>query len=337
MKRKSLMKHIFISAFLLCLWPVLTLAYIVSSDISFTILSYNHGKENIAQVSYDKLTKGKKIKGSFKAEDNNLGIVAVRFAYAQRVPYRFEDNFAFRIKEQNAKMWYYQNTYRAGIIYDVPFFPFGFPQIENSKGKYYQFEIESLKGNAQNALSLSQREPILATKYQVSKAALLQDKGQFALFISKKFLNNFNSFDGIFISIVFLLPFVFYILLLIKRDSKLGKSIFFVINVFGIKSKSFIKGAAVYITLGLIILNILLLQLTDNFMYIALTVLWFSAVSISNRKSSLSYGIGLILLAVTPFLFYLHSIFIAEYTATWAFLFLLVGIVQTMIELRKQL
>ena len=54
------------------------------------------------------------------------------------------ESLIFRIREKNSTDWYYQNKYKTDQINKEIFFPFGFPIIENSQGKVYEIEIESL-------------------------------------------------------------------------------------------------------------------------------------------------------------------------------------------------
>ena len=206
---------------LIAVWGVFTLLYITSYDKSFLLLSYNHSKDNFNQLTHNKLLAGNKISGEFTASEDNLGIVSLRFTLFSRVPFKNEDLLAFRIKEKGDTKWYYQSNYRSGIIYDVPLFPFGFPKIADSKGKQYVFELQSLKGNAQNSIALSKREPILISKYETSKQFLLADKKELLYFTLKKF-NALKTTEVLFVSFIFLLPLIIYFLLLTPPGERLS-------------------------------------------------------------------------------------------------------------------
>jgi len=166
---------------------------------------------DIKNLNYDLFHKAETFKGEFVAQDNNLGIVAVRFETYIRPPYQYEDQLLFKLREKGAKSWYYQNIYRSGLVYDVPFFPFGFPQISNSKGKAYQFEITTLNTNAINKLSISNRKPILQSKYKYIGKELLHNKSEFIRFLIIKFSNAFKTPDVLFSSFIYLLPLLFYL------------------------------------------------------------------------------------------------------------------------------
>lgn len=183
-------KLILIPFLLLLVWIFLTLLNVMTFDTSISIWSFNHPSSSFSQISFDKLNKGDKIAGEFKAKDKNLGIVGIRFQTYIKPPYLLEDEIFFRIKEKDSKDWYYENIYRNGLVYEVPFFPFGFPQVNDSKGKTYYFEIISTKGNNNNSVSVSSRFPTLVTKYKYSKEELLDDKKLLVSFLANKIYNS---------------------------------------------------------------------------------------------------------------------------------------------------
>src|SRR5258708_18011115 len=154
--REGLVRWGVVPFLLVFLWAILTVWYSVSLDKSFTVIAYYHNHINFSRISHQKLLAGSTIAGEFIGQDTNLGIVAIRFRTFIRVPYRDEDMLVFRLKEKGAKKWYYENTYKSGLIYELPLFPFGFPKIADSKGKTYLFEITSLYGNQTNAVAISQ-------------------------------------------------------------------------------------------------------------------------------------------------------------------------------------
>lgn len=329
-------KRAIILSMLLLLWPLLTLLYIITNEISFTTLTYNHAKENLNQVTYDKILKGDKVTGSFEAQEPNLGIVSVRFAFAQRVAYRDEDLIAFRLKETGAKEWYYENNYRAGLMYTEQFFPFGFPIISDSKNKTYVFEIESLKGNQQNAVQVSPREPVLASKYQASRAELLADKSQLLIFTFKKFVLAFSSVDVWFIALVNLVPLLLYIVHLTGKSQPIEKKLARVLKLKKSNIENFLK-LPPYIVLGVLLINLFFLQLTHNLVYLSIFVLWLVALKLCKLDSKYSYGIGFVFILIAAMIYYGKFIFIAEYVASWAFIFFVAGIVQSGYTLRQSL
>src|SRR5690606_4297168 len=108
-------RKIVIAFLLFILWFALTVWYIIIFDESVLVLSYNHGEENFTSIAYDRLLEGEKLAGEFVAQDENLGIVALRFEKLPRIPWDQEDKLIFRIKEAGADTWYYTGEYMSGL------------------------------------------------------------------------------------------------------------------------------------------------------------------------------------------------------------------------------
>ena len=190
---------------------VMIFSYILTSDLSFTILSNFYGK-NILTNFKNPLKKGDVVKGEFKARENNLGIVAIAFDPR----YKTWDDIIFRIKEKGQSSWYYSNKYWAGQLIDFQHFSFGFPNIKESKNKTYLFEIKSLVAKQGEGGGINEKFPSVIVKYQFQKNELLSNKPNLIKFIIKKFVSNLSTPDFIFIFLVSLSPFLIYIFYLIN-------------------------------------------------------------------------------------------------------------------------
>ncbi len=137
------------------------------------------------------LLKGDKITSKFKASEDKLGIVLVRFT---KMSGKVTDGIAFRIKKENDSKWYYENVYRAEEFQPDQYFTFGFPPISDSKNNSYIFEVESLLGTYKNGVGLSSVKPQFASVYKYS-AKDLKNYKVLIPFIFKKFIyikNNLN-------------------------------------------------------------------------------------------------------------------------------------------------
>lgn len=345
------MRWILIPLVLLGVWFGLTLWYVANFDTSFLVISYNHPSTDFIKITHDKLMKGDKLIGQFKAVEDNLGIVALRFKSFQRVEYKDEDALVFRLKEKGSKEWYYQNKYRSGFIYDTPFLPFGFPLIHDSKGKIYIFELGSLKGNQNNGVALSERSPFFQSKYQENKAALFSDKENFIIFVVKKFVNSLQTVDVLYSSIVFLLPLLFYLywafsiktslvdsanVYLSKKLERFGRRFFgrrygSVFAAVRLVKLSFIS---ITIIIGVLI-DIIFLQVSNDLLYIVIPVLWSFSLHINKVDNKYSFYTGLFFLVLCPVYLYLDTTNIAESAGAWAFMFLLTGLLKEMVSTRK--
>jgi len=333
---------------LLCLWFALTFWYILIFDQSLLVISYNHSAKNFNNITHKRLLSEKKLTGEFIAQDDNLGTVSMRFMSFQRIPYDQEDILVFRLKEKGQKNWYYENNYRSGLIFDVPFLPFGFPIINNSKGKVYVFELESLKGNMRNGVVLSNRSPFLASKYKSDKSQLLAKPEELGRFILKKFINSFNTIDILYSSFVFALPFLFYILwspfskycygplaVWVKKTSRKSSNFLSInsLNYLALAVKYFF---AVFLLIAVFV-DILYLQTLDYLLYLVIVVLWIVILMKYHLGTRHSLVVGLFILCFSPFALIINNNAISEQSGAWAFMFLLGGLLMELLPSRKKI
>lgn len=223
---KRIVKFLLIPVTLFIFW-ILASIVLVYYPPSFSVVSKYHSRSDIQNFSDKKILKGDKINGSVNASENNFGILVIRFNPSTAVPYKDEDRLLFRLKEKGSDRWLVENSYKSGLINEVPFFPFGFPKMKNSKGKTYQFQIESLKGNNLNALSLSSENPVIESQYQFSKSVIFNDIGSFENFMAMKLSNFLADTNSILLSFPYFLPFIIYVFLLFLQKS--SPSIFYVV------------------------------------------------------------------------------------------------------------
>lgn len=344
-------KWVVVPCVLLILWIALTFYYIIKVDQSFLVLSYNHGVESFSTISHDRLLKGQKLTGEFVAQENNLGIVALRFKSFQRIPYRYEDAMVFRIKEKNQKNWYYENNYRSGFVYDMPFLPFGFPLIPDSKSKTYVFELESLKGTQINGVALSHRQPFLTSKYQADKNTLQHDYNALFTFAYRKFINAYSTIDISYSSFVFSLPLLLYLFWISPARRKVVDpalaSFNTHIDIFGRKlvgakysyieniGAKFVSYYLLIFIVAVILIDIVILQIYNDLLYLIIAALWFFLMRGYKLKGNTTLIIGLFVLLLAPVYMQFNVTNIAEKAGAWAFIFLVVGLVQLLCEMKR--
>jgi len=238
-----------------------------------------------------KLLKGEKIIGEFRAKENDLGIIMVRFNNYIKPDFASEDTVLFKVKEENQNKWYYVGEYRSGSFEHQDYYPFGFPIIANSQGKVYQFEIVSLSGNSNNALEVNRNQPILLTGYQFPKSEIFGSKFKIVSFLIKKSFYSFTNLNFIFSSTIYLLPLFFYLLLfLINRHLSLAHYLPFLvmslilIDIFAVNSVflGFLFGLV-----GLWILSIIIYKLnySTSFVYaLILIFIWVLTVILGHKE-----------------------------------------------------
>lgn len=348
--RKVLAK-LTIPVLLIALWIFLTVYYIFNNSFSLSVISYSHSKNNFVNFSTYRIFAGHKVTGEFNAQENYLGIVTVSFATFNQVSYADEDTLLFRIKEAGAKQWYYQNTYRSGLIYEVPIYPFGFPRVVNSKGKNYVFEIESLNGSNLNAVALNSWEPVLVTRYQIPKTELLKSKINLAEFFLRRFLVSFGDRGVIFFSFVYFLPFLFYLILYFSPIKKIIESILIrfrkkttlfvnahpVLRPFAdiysiLKNK--IIGNLDSVVFIVVIVNIFFVPIINDLALIVVAALWLYLAKIYKNTSRRSFLVGIFLILLCPVILYFRFEDITKKSAVWAFMFLVAGTIQALLELK---
>lgn len=175
----------------------------------FTTLQKTYPQSIFLQRKDGELLQGDKIAGEFMAIENNLGIVSIRFQTFNKVN---DGIFIFRIKEKGKNQWSYINKYEAKKFGGYPFFPFGFPIIHDSDGKYYYFELESLDGKKGNTVAISADEPAIVVTYKFTKNQLLSDK---KILLSLIFQKSKNILDNMQALHMFILPYSIFASLLI--------------------------------------------------------------------------------------------------------------------------
>jgi len=349
--RRRLAKFLLVPFLLTILWFGLTCLYIITFDTSLSVISYNHGRESFDKVTYSKLLKGDIISGHFTAAENNLGIVSIKFQTFIRPPYANEDTLVFRLKEAGSKSWYYGNSYRDGLVYEVPFFPFGFPKIANSKGKTYYFQVESLSGNVSNSVALSNRGQNLFSKYQASKSLLLHNKKELAIFIVKKFVSTLLTTDVRFSSFIYFLPLLFYLLWKSPFGGVIVEPLVNKINAIVARMvKSWllkplvpvvvlVKNIIVYnlhwIIIAVVIIDVFVTQLTNDMVYLVIILLWIITLKIYKMDSRYTFILALALLLISPVWLFIQDFPTAEKGAVWTYMFLIAGTIQLILEHSK--
>ena len=311
-------KWILIPGLLLLLWISLSLFY--SSYRSFSVLQFGHDVDISNNFGERKLLKNEKIQGIFEAKENYLGIISVRFGDVQRVDFEDEDVIIFRIREVG-KDWLYENRYRTGSFVSNQYFPFGFKQIENSKGKVYEFELISLNGDVSNSVETKNTNPIYFSKYKFPKNEVLRDGDSFIKFMSKKLITFVTNYEALLSSFAFLIPFIFFMLWIL----------FFEIWV---KSKGIINGRNLFITFVsiLIISEIIFYEFLINGFMLGFLALWIFSVYMCKLKSTTTFTLAFILIAISLLSIYFDLEISADKASTYAYFLIIVGFAQSIGE-----
>lgn len=300
-------KWIFLPGIFTALWVALALLF--NPYESFTLLNYGHNRSNLEYVPNKPLLKGQKISGSFVARENNLGIIAIKLKEGIVHHTELEDYLIFRIKEKGQKVWHYESINKIGLSRERYFYTYGFPPIANSNGKSYQFEIVSTKGNAENAIQVLNGNPVFFSKYKVERSSVTKDFLSFSRFLLEKVVRFFLNIDSLLITSIYILPLFFYLAWILF-----------------LKKMLFDKKLFIYLTLALIFSDILFLELELASIYFALIDLWIIAIIRNRLSGTLSVSVSFLSLVVCILFIYLNRPFIFHKASTWAYSFLLIGV-----------
>jgi hypothetical protein len=254
------MKKLLIIGIIVFSWIVLTATYLYSAS-NLTTISSNLSDNVLTRKTFNELLKGDKITGMFTVPQNFLGQLSVRFYNYDR---KINDEVIFRIKEENSSSWYYEHVYETNQFLPNGLFPFGFPVISDSKGKTYLFEVESVKGALDNAVTLSRMEPLVALSFKYPISLLIKDKKVLLEFVSNKIV--YTKVDRDFIVSFFTYVNFIFLFVLIEY--------LFFDNLFNFKKLSIKKINSSYIIV------------------IAMILLLISAIILYLKKTELSYSVS---------------------------------------------
>lgn len=313
-------KWVVIPTALLAFWLA---ASLLSSNYGFTTLVDYYGKDNFTRYSNSELLAGQKVSATFQSQEDHLGIVAVRFHTFSRDN---DDWLIFRIREKGSKDWYYQNKYKVDQFQPDQLFTFGFPIIDNSKGKTYQFEIESTRGVLENSVTISPKWPIFVVEYHYTRQELMADKGVLINFLVSKLHNHFSKVETLANSSVYLLPFLIYLGYFILRNQRaIRQHADIYSNRVKVAENNYILTVVYSLLLLLLILFTTQTEVLGKFLMLGG---WLAIIRIYGFDDKASFLYALITLAACPVLLISGLKTAAENAAIWAFYFLLFGTIQ---------
>jgi len=265
------------------------------------------------------LVKGDIIHGKIVSQYPNLGQITVRF---NNNFHDSEDTVLFRIKEEGSLDWYYQVNIKTDQFQPHALFPFGFPEIKDSSGKTYIFEIESLNGQQGRGVSLDSQQPQFTAKSVFTKRELLSNKQLSIYFIYHKILSLRHYPSLILFSFY---PFVF-LLFLYYFPNKIQ---FYSTLTSKLVSTTIIKHHLFSILIILMILFSIVFtgRIEDiNIILILGTYLLYSNKYKYESRIALFYSVCLLVLALTLLILGQQSS--ANSSSVWAYMFLWVYLIQ---------
>ncbi len=149
------------------------------------------------------LIQGATVSGLFRAAYDNLGSVRIPVRTYDRIN---SNTVIFRLRELGSAPWIVENTYVTDRFTDGYRYPFGFPLIEGSSGKTYEFQIHAQSGTPQNAVGFRSGMYPVTFQYAFPKTSFLGSPAAILRFLEVKGANLIT--DGAFgmVLLVCLLP-----------------------------------------------------------------------------------------------------------------------------------
>lgn len=241
---KPLIKFFLMPLFLLLFALSFFALVAINSDSAITLLSKSGDQSYFSNYSSEPLAFGDVVTGNFTAQENNLGMLSIKFD-------NYQSNsgiiLSFKIKEEGAEQWLSESNYLSSQFHHSGFMYFGFPIQEDSKDNEYAFEIavnglslmqdEELTEEGQlneldekdeqrlveefindfedeatiEPLKLSDDQTIIRTHYKFNKQLLISDWQSALSFISSKIIETINNRGFIFNSIIGFIPLLYYL------------------------------------------------------------------------------------------------------------------------------
>lgn len=329
----KLIKWIVVPFLLLSFWFLSTFIY--GSYKNFSVLEYSHTQKITNHTFKDRILMGKKLSVNFKAKEDNLGIIAVRFKKVPVVDSSNEDILIFRIKEEGSDTWLYANKYKSGQIKSYSYFPFGFEIMKNSNGKNYIYEIYSLAGNESNAVQINDKKVEFISKYKFSQDQILVNSHTKLKFLSERIYAVFTNSYILITSSFFLLPFFFYLIfIVIVQENTFSKKLKinehapiimrYVPDEFYLKKKNMIT----FLCLFLIFIYIFLTEVFVTGIVLGLLGFWLIVVYVNKINSGITYFLSFSIIFLSLFGIYLNLGISVDQASSFAYMLLLVGLFQ---------
>lgn len=312
-----IVKFAFIPLGLIAFWILSSILFVYPP--TFSVISKYQDISSTDNFSTDKILKGDKIRGTVTATENNLGILLIRFNPSAPVEYKDEDILLFSMKEKGSDKRLVENTYRSGIVDKSPFLPIGFPRIEDSKGKIYEFQIESLNGNQENAMTLSGSKPTMALQYKFTKSEILKDSRAFFDFTLLKIQTFLTDRQSLVLSFPYILPLFFYYVSLITRNIHFSRFVLF------------------YLVLSFVFIDVFVdYYAFDHIGDIFL--LFFLVLSILKYRlgSSIIFSLSGLLFIISILAIILNKELITQKSSDWVYYLMAIGVAQVVWEVKSE-
>ncbi len=200
----KIIRFIVIPLFLLFLWGALSFLFLPHHSFTTVTQKFSIDKN---KLPIKKFAQEYKIKSEFKAEYSHLGSISI---HQSIITDHLEstDRLIFHIREKGKDNWYFEAIYDNGFFNGHKYFPFGFPIINDSKGKTYEFEVISTF--SVDNVDISKNNPHYIVLYQYTPKEMI-NSGELREELLKKLASNLLDKQFLVYSSIFLLPLFLYL------------------------------------------------------------------------------------------------------------------------------
>lgn len=306
-------KWAIIPVVLLLFW--LAMSLIANPLEGFTVIgkSYTYTGKGSKDLT---LYKGQAIRGEFRASENNLGILLFKYKDGRVSHSEMEDYLTFEIGFKDEKP-FYSRTAKLDFFRIRESLIFGFPLVTNSSGKQFWFELKSLNGNQQNAITITRSGQFFIAKFKFDKNEVASSFSSITLFIQKKVSGFLHNTENMKATNYFLLPFFFYM-----------------IWVLFIRKALFNNKLLPSVVLFIVLVDCFFVASTLEIIAFGVADLWIVTIMRNKYKSNTTFILsGIFLIISVPFT-YLGESALVNKLSSWSFIFILIGLIQLLFEER---
>ncbi len=229
------------------------IAFIFYREVHYTaIQQYETG--GLDRESAGPLVKDRIIRGEITAKYDNFGTLKIRVNTYGRFNY---DTIHFRLREKGKEQWSVLNSYVVDTFPNKLLYGFGFPVIQNSAGKTYEFELDSETGTPENSIGFFHGKYSLASQYVFSKNMLVKSPEVATGFLKAKLLSLVSDPYVLLYYMIFLLPGILYASYFICKNT---------VKLYAIEIASFLYMLVVYmyIPIAISIISILAKEINSS-------------------------------------------------------------------------
>lgn len=155
----------------------------------------------------------------FKSPEDRLGLVVASLSHISPPGNTGPPpELVFQIKEIGAKTWYSTSTYSLAEIGESQRHPFGFPVIENSKGKEFDIRLYLTNVKSREHINLNLKDGVLITSVsQLDKKEFIKNPFKLLGLLLNRTINIIKDFEARFVFLS-LLPFMILTIYMVKRN-----------------------------------------------------------------------------------------------------------------------